>query len=252
MSDALEGPLEAVRSLDNVFPSSMGNLMPPLETQEGSLSLRFRKNRKSYDKSELVYEFTRDPALLHQYTMLYKAECRVANDPEFQKADEELTRKSLVFVVRSGSLVVGGARITIKTPRHNILLPLEIGEFRLEKVFPELAIRQMRYAEFSRIVLLPDYRADGIMVEMFSMFCRKSIAAYLDVFFAAAPLVNTRMFSYCCNRVPGLEQHKTYREIELPPYPGFEEVKDYLFCIVKNGDYPKVNFDYLASRDHAL
>lgn len=206
------------------------------ESEEG-LAMRF--GRKGKPKLALTYEFTRDPGLLHQYYRIYNAECRVVNMPEFRMAEDKYNKRSEIMVVRLGNLVVGGARITIRTPRLDEPLPLEIGEFRLNSVFPELTTKQMRYAEFSRLAVLPDYRGADVLREIIINVYRRCVALDINYIFAAAPLVNGRSYRQICKAI-GLNEAAVHMHVDIPPAPGFEEVKDYLFSVVIYKSLPNI------------
>jgi hypothetical protein len=198
---------------------------------EGEKALNVRYGKPSRWKEVLAYEFTRDPALLHQYRELYESECRVVSLPSFYAAENDYNQKSHILVVRQGKLCVGGGRLSVRTPRQPNSLPLEINGFRLRDYFPELEQKQMRYGELSRLVILPDFRTGDVTREIFRNMYRKSLALDLDMVYAAAPLVNVRSYKNQCLAV-GLKEPRVHLDIEVPPYPGHEEVKDYLFSVV--------------------
>lgn len=200
----------------------------PLFDGESEEALALRFGRKAPVKHALVYEFTREPDLLHQYFRVYQSECRMI--PEFLKDEEEYNRKSHILVVRDGNLVVGGARLFIKSPRLQKKFLLELAGFDLNAHFPELDAKQMRYAELSRLVLLPDYRKMNILKEVLFHIGRKCVSMNLDVFFAAAPMTNVRFYKMICNGF-GYSNATVHQGIDIPPDPGFEEVKDYLFSV---------------------
>ncbi len=216
------------------------------QNEEEVLALRHRHKRQN--RQALTFEFSRDPALLHQYFRLYESECRVVDVPQFCNAEEEYNRKGHIIVVRKGNQCIGGARISVRSPRNPAPLPLEIGNFRLDSLFPELCAKEMHYAELSRLVLLPEFRTGDITRELFYHFYRKSLAIGIHMMFAAAPLSNARMYRVNCKAV-GLRQTTIHTEIDLPPYPGFEDVKDYLISAVIEQNAVGDNFGYSPAFD---
>jgi len=201
--------------------------------REEPLSLRHtRHSRRAKYSEKLTFEFTRDPALLHQYFRIYESECRVLNNnPDYKIAEQEYNNKSHIVVARMGNFCVGGARLTVSSPRQPQKLPVEINGFKLTDFFPHLEQKQMRYGELSRLVLLSEFRTGDIARQMFSHLYRKAVALQLDIGFAAAPLINIR--AYKLNFLAlGLNESKIHYDIHVPPYPGFEEVKDYLLSLV--------------------
>lgn len=230
MSGLVEGMQPQAAAVEVFDPAVVIENIPAFDGEsEEALALRFgRKPRKA---PALTFEFTRDPALLHQYFRLYESECRVVDIPEFRRAEEEYNKRGYFLVVRQGNHCVGGARISVSSPRHPMKLPMEIGSFRLSQVFAELKTREMTYAELSRLVLLPEFRNGVVTREMFYHFYRKSLALGVQMMFAACPISNARMYRVNCKAV-GLEQTLIHTGVELPPYPTFEEVKDYLISAV--------------------
>lgn len=225
MSGLVEGvPLTAVTA--EVFVPAV----IPVFDGESEEALALRYSQKPRQKPSLVYEFTRDPELLHQYYRIFNSQCRVVSSLEYLEKEEQYNKRSHIMVVREGNLVVGGARITINTPRQNHPLPLEIGEFRLTSLFPDLEAKQQRYAEFSRLAVLPDYRGADVLRQIIINVYRKCVALDIHYIFAAAPLVNGRSYRQICKAI-GLTDAKVYMDIDIPPAPGFEEVKDYLFAV---------------------
>lgn len=196
---------------------------------EKELERRFARAPKR--REGMTFEFTRDPSLLHQFCELYETECRVVSLPTYYAAENDYNQKGHILVVRQGKLCVGGARLSVKTPRQPNALPLEINGFKLSDHFPELEQKQMRYGELSRLVIMPDFRKGDLTREIFRHMYRKSLALDLDMVFAAAPLINVRAYRNQCLAI-GLTHPKVHTDIEVPPYPTHEDVKDYLFSVV--------------------
>lgn len=212
--------------------------LPPIVTDtdsfhsRGEEALVQRYSRQPKLREDLVFEFTRDPALLHQYYRIYEKECRVITHiPGFREAEKEYNRKGHIVVARIGNLCIGGARLSVRTPRQTKPLPMEMNGFNLHKHFPQLEQKQMRYGELSRLVLLPEFRDGDIARRMFVHLYRKAAALGLDIGFAAAPLLNIRAYRLSFMAL-GLRESDIHFDIEVPPYPGFEEVKDYLLSLV--------------------
>ena len=104
---------------------------------EESLTRRYGKTKKKSE--ELVFEFTRDPALIHQYHRIYEEQFRIVHHAvNYRSQQDEHDRNGYIMIVRDGNLCVGGARLSIKTPRKRQSLPIEMNEFRLSDYFPQL------------------------------------------------------------------------------------------------------------------
>ena len=72
-----------------------------------------------------VFEFTRDPAYLHQYYLL---RARLSNgiatfSQIFAQADEA-DKRSHILVARRGNQVIAGVRLTVSGPRQPQPLPM--------------------------------------------------------------------------------------------------------------------------------
>lgn len=195
--------------------------------EEEALVRRYRRRQQP----ELVYEFTRDPGLLHQYYRIradeYKAVYGFNNYPS---TETKYDRNGHVIVARVGNFCVGGARIDIKTPRRPRLLPMEIEDFRLENHFTELRYKQVSYGQASGFALLPEFRGGDVSREIVKRGCSKAAALNLSVLFAVCPILNSRLYKQDCKAI-GLKDTKIHFDIELPVYPHLKEAKHYLLSI---------------------
>lgn len=145
--------------------------------------------------SELVYEFTRDPGLLHQYFILRdQMFINVWGVEHSLAVKDEYDDKSHILVVRKGNQVVGGTRLTVSTPKHPQVMPMEGDDFNLRKVLPDLNLAQKKYGCISRMAVLPHGSEEDVVLEIFSHLYRKSIALGLSHWFAVSPKVTARMY----------------------------------------------------------
>ena len=187
--------------------------------------------QRTTDTENLVCEFTRDECLLEQYYRLYKSECRVIKDiPSFQKSENDQNHNSHIIVVRKGKLCVGGARLTISTPIQPRTLPMEISGFKLATHFSELQNGRISYGELSRLVILPELRNGDLTRRMLWALYHMATAVGMKKMFAVAPLTNVRHYKRNA-ALMGLTHSNIFLNIDIPPYPGFEDVKDYLLAI---------------------
>jgi hypothetical protein len=214
-----------------ISPTDTGTPLPPpneyvLEREE---ALARRYSRKPLPP--LAFEFTRDPALLHQYYKLRENEYNsfYGINP-MSGAEGEHDHTGHIMVVRMGNQVVGGARINTRTPRKPTLLPLEIDDFRLEHHFPQLRRKQLSYGQACSMVLLPEFRGGDIVREMVKRVCTKGVALNLAVLFATCPLSNARLYKKACVSV-GLVDTQVHMDIELPLYKYLESIPLYLLSI---------------------
>lgn len=214
---------------DMTVSDSIAPTLPPaisgLEKEE-ALAKRF--NRNSLFQKDLTFEFTREPDFLHQYYKIREvAYNSVWNLTHFSGAENESDRKGHILVVRQGNFCVGGIKLNLKSPRKTDLLPIETGDFRLEKHFPELQRHQMTYGQFSGFALLQEYHGGEITIEIMRRLLGKSYALNIDVLFAACPLLNARLYKqYACTI--GFKDIKVHHDIELPLDPTTEGIRLYL------------------------
>lgn len=229
-----------------VSPCVVDKVLDPQNIHEataGGDSALARKynNRWANKNEELVYEFTKDPALLFQYHKIYEEQFRIVHNAQrYHHLEDEHDRNGHILVVRMGNFCVGGARLNIKTPRNTAPLPIEMDGFKFENYFPELATKEMRYGQLGRICLLPEFRGGDATRKMLWHVYRKAAALGLDIVFATAPLVNARLYMRVARfdfvDKGYLKDTCLHSEIELPKYPMCEEIKFYLMSLVINKD----------------
>ncbi len=196
-----------------------------LSTDEDALKRRFSRLRPI--KLELVYEFTKDPALLHQYHEIYEREFRTVHDANsYHTVEDDHDRRAHILVVRRGNFCVGGARINITSPRQPHPLPIEIGDFKIDDHFPQLRQKELSYGQLGRFCLLPEFRGGMITRMMFWHIHRKSVALGLSELFGTATKIGVRSYKRDCRAI-GLEA-KIHPDIELPTYPMCDEIKFFL------------------------
>lgn len=218
--------------------------------KEEALARRYNRAKQP----DLVFEFTRDPGLLHQY---YKIRANEFIDvlgltSGYPENETEHDRNGQILVARIGNFCVGGVRLVSKTPRNPRLLPMEIDDFRLENYFPDLRHKQISYGQLSNLSLLPEFRNREISREMMKRLFSKADAMNLSMLFAASPKLNSRLYRQNCILM-GFQNTKIYWDIELPVYQYLEEIKLYLMSSVIDKSV-KTNSSRLVStaRSHSF
>jgi len=208
-------------------PGVIVSSVPSFDSEsEDALALRFGRRQKKQE--DLVFEFTRDPGLLHQYHLIYEEQFRAVHSARnYRSIEDEHDRRGHVIIARHGNLCIGGARLSVRTPRQPHPLPIEMNDFRLEKHFPELDQKQLRYGQIGRICLLPQFRGGTATRIMMWHLYRKVVALGLDRVFGTATIANARVYRQNCLGM-GLKDVKIHQSIELPPYPMCEEIRFYL------------------------
>jgi hypothetical protein len=232
MSDGLESAALSSVNVSTIAHNAMHASSSYDASTEESLVRRYGKSKKKH--SELVFEFTRDPALIHQYHRIYEEQFRIVHQAvNYRSVQDEHDRNGYIMIVREGNLCVGGARLSVKTPRKPQPLPIEMNEFRLANYFPKLEQKEMKYGQIGRFCLLPEYWGGTATRLLLTNLYRKSVALGLDMIFGTAPISNARAYMKNFSAM-GLKEPKIHFDIDLPPYPMCEEIKFYLVSVVVN------------------
>ncbi len=211
-------------SVNHITPHVMSGLK-----NEEDLAKRYSR-KTLFQKNDIVFEFTRDPALLHQYYKLRDLENLSVYGVKGSSEETEYDRNGHIMVARIGNFCIGGARINVKTPRKPRLLPLEIGDFRIEEYFPHLHYKQLSYGQACMFALLPEFAGGDVSREMIKRICSKAAALNFSMLFGTCPILNARLYKQGCISI-GLKNTEIRYDIELPLYPSLEEIKLYLLSI---------------------
>ena len=227
----LETALPTGMPQDGFVPVSVMDSPVFNSEKEDALAKRFT-NRWTGKQEDIVFEFTKDPGLLHQFHHIYEDQFRsVHNALRYQHSEQdEHDARGHVIIARRGNFCVGGARLSIKTPRQPHLMPIEIDGFRLDHHFPELTQKEMRYAQIGRFCLLPEFRGGNATQILLWHLYRKSVALGMDVVFGTAPILNARVYMQNFSAM-GLKTAKMHTNVTLPLYPMCEEIKFHLISL---------------------
>lgn len=173
--------------------------------------------------TEIVYEFTKDPGLLHQYYILRENMfINVWGLKGFSGREDLHDRYSQILVAREGNQCVGGVRITLKQQRSLRKLPMENHDFILEKVLPELKLSECRYAENSRFAVLPEARSKTLSLAITSNQIQKCLELGIQYSFAMSPVSLARSYKSLA-KVFGLDA-KILSDVEIPDREEFEGI----------------------------
>src|ERR1700761_7681262 len=111
-----------------------------LEELQDSFLRRFKT---PLAQEPIVYEFTNDRALLHQYYRLREIMYRKVFKTEKFVGEEDVHDKlSYILIARRGKLCIGGCRLTIREADEDFSLPMEMPDFKLRNGFPNLLLRK--------------------------------------------------------------------------------------------------------------
>lgn len=199
--------------------------------------------RESITEREITYELTRDPGFLHQYYILRESMfINVWGLKSFSGREDTHDRYSNILIARQGNHVVGGIRITTKSQRPLRKLPMEHDDFILEKVVPDLNLKECRYGEKSRFAILSDLRNKDTSVQLTGHAVRKCTEMGLKYVFAICPYSLARSY-----RMLAIVHHlDSYirDDVVIPDREEFEGIPMALLVF----DYTKLINQYLESK----
>jgi hypothetical protein len=142
--------------------------------------------------TEIAYEFSKDPALLHRYYHL-REEMFISTwglqSPQGQK--DVFDDRGEILIARLGKLCIGGGRLTISTPNAPTSLPMEKAGIKLQAMFAALDLQDTTYGELSRMAVDPDYR-DEALPEMMNRLVKRMIAEGAAYMFNLSPVSQAR------------------------------------------------------------
>jgi hypothetical protein len=225
----------------SAFPiTSDVSLQNMLETEN---RLKGRVMRSMRPKEPVAFEFTKDKGYLQQYYVLRELEFwRTHKTQPLTAQEDAYDSKSNILVARIGNKCVGGVRLTHSSPRTNSLLPLETEDFRLAKVFPEIEHKQLKYGQFSGMVLSTEFRGGDVTRQMFLHLYRKVCALGIKIVFAATPISNAKAYKLNCSAL-GISNTHIVEGVDLPVNSKEGVLKHYLI----RGDIPDA--DIFANQD---
>jgi hypothetical protein len=215
----------------------MSNGMPEEATIEKQRSARplyysaipesglVRKTMRSLRMPEPVqFEFTQDAGLIHQYCVMREHMfISVWGLKHFSGTKDRFDDASQLMVARRGLQVIAGGRLTISTPAGRLAMPMEGDDLNLVSLFPDLELARRTYGEFSRLAILPEFRAGNVFPELAKRFIRKAVAEGVDYAFNMAPVPLARSYRQTMQSF-GLSW-KIRSDVEVPERDEFEGIK---------------------------
>jgi hypothetical protein len=151
--------------------------------------------RSTRPVANVAFEFTQDAGLLHQYCVLRGAMFASVWDlKSFSGERDRYDDISHVMIARRGLQVLAGGRLTLSTPSAPQPLPMESADFKLMDCFPYLELEKHCYGEFSRLAILPEFRAGHVFPDLAQRFIRRAVAEGVDYAFNMAPVPLARSY----------------------------------------------------------
>ncbi len=135
----------------------------------------------------ITYSFTDDIGLAHQYYQLRESiPINVWGMDQPCGKHDAFDAHSEMLIAHRGRLCIGGARLTVSSCHSPAMLPMEGGDLRLQKLFPELDLHETTYCEFSRFAALPDYQAI-VIPELSRLLIQQALSLGAEYAFILAP-----------------------------------------------------------------
>jgi hypothetical protein len=171
---------------------------------------------KPYNKQEpVVYEFTHDRGLLHQYYPLREKLYRKMYNCEEIRADEDVHDKlSYILIARRGNLCLGGVRLTVREGDEMWDLPMETEAFKLREKFPNLPLNRQRHGEISRFAIMED-TGDDIFHGLCKVMYEKVVSLNIHYLFAKSTYPLARNWRLIANSF-GVKTTRICNDIEVP------------------------------------
>lgn len=211
-------------------PTLYSNNVQPrgvLENLQDALIRRFGKSAKPIEP--ILYEFTNDKALLHQYFVMRE---RMLGTDRFLPKDvlpQDLHDKiSHILIARRGKLCIGGGRLTIREGDEMFPLPMETDEFKLRNLFPQLPLDKERHAVGSKFAIHDDHKNSELLYAMCKIMHDKVIASGIRYYFVRATNITlARNWRLIFNTLLP-KSTRICTEIDVPDSPFYPGQKQYL------------------------
>lgn len=198
-----------------------------LEAVQDSVIRRF--TRSSQETKPVVFEFTEDPAMLHQYYILrdqiFGRDMGFSDDAGGADLHDKISE---ILIARRGNQVIGACRLTVREGDESMLLPMETESFKLRKLFPDLPLNKERHGVLSKFAILEEHNQREILLGLCQLMYDKVIASDIHYLFARATnFALARNWRLIANR-HGAKHTRICEEIDVPDNPNFPGEKQYI------------------------
>lgn len=192
-----------------------------LESMQDALLRRFGKLPKTPEP--VVFEFTTDKAMLHQYYRLRDQFFGRDLEHSDGSGGADIHDKiSEILIARRGNLLVGACRLTIREGDESFLLPMETDDFKLRDAFPNLPLDKERHASISKFAILEEHRQLDILQGLCKLMYDRVIATDTRYIFVRTTRILARNWRMIANSF-GANHTKICYDVAVPPIPNFDE-----------------------------
>lgn len=187
---------------------------------------------KQLDDGDVVFEHTQDPALMDQYYKIrHKMYTELWNCDAYPPHAIESDHISDIIVARRGNNCVGGARLIIKEPLSNRLLPVEQQDnIDLNNLFPDLCLSSTVYAELSGFTRLPEYGGYPFSSRLYDCIKEHCLSRDVRHLFLIAAHNQTRNYRLMFTR--HRETFTVFEGIHIPTLALYGDMKDMCLSMV--------------------
>jgi hypothetical protein len=206
-----------------------------LEALQAAVINRYTKPYGGHEP--IVYEFTQDRALIHQYHRLLEAMYSRIYAAQNFVADDVYDKLSYVLVARRGRLCLGGCRLTVREYDERWKLPLESEGFIMRDVFPELPLDSVRHGEISRFAIMEDAGDEDIFHGLCKVMYQKVIELQVHYLFAKSTYTLARNWRLIANSL-GVKTTKICDHLNVPEHPAIPDQKWYVTLSNLSSLYP--------------
>lgn len=197
-----------------------------LENAQEYLAHRFGRPQKQ--KDPVVFQFTTDKALLHQYYLLrdqmFK---RFIKDYSGDTGADIYDKISEILVAVRGNLVIGGCRVTVREGDENFLLPMETKDFKIKEHFPELPLNTERHCVVSKFAILEEHKENELLYGLCKAVFNKTVSLGVHYGFACTRYELARNWRRIAT-IMGATKTKICEEIEVPESNSFPGQRLYM------------------------
>lgn len=204
-------------------------------------AVRYAPKAPSITSEPVVYEFTKDPALCHQYYQLrYDVFGRTSGVYYVPSEEDDNDRRAHIFVARKGKLVIGGFRIIVREPGEDFAMPIDHHGFNIREALPQYNLAHVKHAEISRIAILEDYNTPEMLANFVWHMLIKCVDLDLQFAYGYARPHICRLWRRVANSFGVLKAEIS--DDVIPPAPhGCEGIFEFrLLNMIRN---PKYSFD---------
>jgi hypothetical protein len=226
----------------------------PQNILEALQSVILNRLFKPYGNNEpIVYEFTQDRAMLHQYYRLREVMYRKMFETDKFMGEEDLHDKlSYILIARRGRLCLGGCRLTIREHDEMWQLPMEGDEFKLRNLFPDLHLEKERHGEISRFAIMEDSGSDdNIFYGLCKVMYDKVTSSNIHYLFAKSTYPLARNWRLIANSF-GVKTTQICKDLNVPENPIHPGVKWFVTLSDLSSIYPADSKETVAAEKPQL